>query len=494
MEKHNRMLLLSIDQGTTSTRAMVFEHTGKPVSSHQISFQQYFPNNGWVEHDPKEIWQTTLECCQQAMKRANAAAKDIAAIGISNQRETTILWDKKTGEAVYPAIVWQDRRTAETCEKLAQCDDIKKMISEKTGLLLDPYFSATKIAWILDHVPEARKRAEAGELLCGTVDAFLLWKFTEGKVFATDATNASRTLLFNIHTQQWDNELLALFNIPKKILPAVLDSNARFGETTLLGGVIPITGIAGDQQAAMIGQACFTPGMMKSTYGTGCFVVVNTGKEAVHSRHHLLSTIAYRINGEVTYALEGSIFCAGVGMQWLTQNLKLLASAGDSEKIMQETLDTDGVYFIPAFTGLGAPHWNADARAAIVGITRDTQSAHIVRAALEAVCYQTRDLIEAIKEDFMMPIQVLHVDGGMTKNNVFLQFLADMVNVPVARNICIETSALGAAMLAGLGVGIHHSLQDITHCIQSEKAIIPITHFDREKKYHAWQRAVKRVL
>lgn len=490
--------LLAIDQGTTSTRAMIFDARGNVISSHQISFQQFFPKNGWVEHNPDEIWQTTVDCCNNVIEKAKKMVGDtvnIKAIGISNQRETTIAWDKKTGTAIYPAIVWQDRRTAEFCAQLSKNKNLADMISDKTGLLIDPYFSATKINWILDNVDNARLRAENGELLFGTIDTFLLWKFTNGKSFFTDATNASRTLLFNIHTQQWDDELLSIFRIPKKILPAVLDSNAYFGETTLFGNTIPITGIAGDQQAATIGQACFNPGMIKSTYGTGCFVVLNTGRQPIKSRHQLLTTIAYRINNEVTYALEGSIFCAGVGIKWLIDNLKLISSPAESEKLIQNIQNTNGVYFVPAFTGLGAPYWDPHARAAILGITRDTQIPHIVRAALEAVCYQTVDLIRAIQEDYSESLKILHVDGGMTKNNWLLQFLSDMLNLPVARHYCIETSALGAALLAGLGAGVYRNLDEITQLFSAEKTFLPhFTELERKQYHTGWQRAVSTVL
>lgn len=488
--------ILAIDQGTTSTRAIVFDDEGKQLGSAQIKFKQYFPNDAWVEHDPAEIWQTTIDCCKNAIANANLTSDKIAAIGISNQRETTIVWDKKTGEPIYPAIVWQDRRTAILCKKLAIDKKISQMVSEKTGLLIDPYFSATKIACILDNIPNARTRAEKGELAFGTIDTFLLWKFTDGKSFYTDATNASRTLLFNIHTQQWDDELLLLFNIPKKILPEVLDSNAHFGVTkkSLLGNEIPITGIAGDQQCAVIGQACFESGMMKSTYGTGCFVVLNTGKQAIKSQHRLLTTVAYRLNNQVTYALEGSIFCAGVGMQWLTDNLKLIASPEDSEKLSSSINNTGGVYFVPAFTGLGAPYWNPDARAAITGITRDTQISHIVRAALEAVCYQTLDLIRAIQDDFPENLKMLRVDGGMTKNNWMLQFLSNMSDLEVARHHCIETSALGAAFLAGLGAGIYKSLDEIQRIVYCEKTFTPcFSDLERQEFYAGWKNAVRRV-
>lgn len=487
--------LLAIDQGTTSTRAIIFDATGKTISSHQISFKQYFPNDAWVEHDPAEIWNSVLQCCVNAIKKAALCAKNIIAIGISNQRETTIIWDKKTGEPIYPAIVWQDRRTAKHCHQISQDKKIMNIVSEKTGLLIDPYFSATKIAWILDHVPDARNRAEKEELAFGTIDTFLLWKFTDGKSFFTEATNASRTLLFNIHTQKWDDELLEIFTIPKNGLPDVLDSNAHFGVTTVLGSSIPITGIAGDQQAAMIGQACFKKGMIKSTYGTGCFVLLNTGKQAIKSRHRLLTTIAYQINRETTYALEGSIFSAGTGMQWIVNNLKLIASPNESEKIIEDCASTQGVYFVPAFTGLGAPYWDPDARAAILGMTRDTQIPHIVRAALEAVCYQTVDLMRAIQEDFSSEFQMLRVDGGMTKNNWLLQFLSNMLNLKVMRHCCVETSAFGAALLAGLGAGVYKNLSDIAALIAFEKTFLPkFSENEIETHYTGWKKAVTQVL
>lgn len=484
--------LLAIDQGTTSTRALIFDTQATLICSHQIAFSQYFPQNGWVEHDPEEIWQTTFDCCEKVLQEI--PCEKIAAIGISNQRETTIIWDKKTGEPIYPAIVWQDRRTAKYCETLSKDEKIKQLVSDKTGLLIDAYFSASKISWILDHVDHARTRAEKGELAFGTIDTFLLWKLTNGKSFATDATNASRTLLFNIHTQQWDDDLLNIFNIPKNLLPLVLDSNAHFGDTAVFDKPIAITGIAGDQQAATIGQACFKPGMMKSTYGTGCFMVLNTGKTVIKSTHHLLSTIAYRLNGIVTYALEGSIFSAGTGIQWLKENLKIITSAKETEQLAQQVPDTHGVYFIPAFTGLGAPYWKPDARAAIVGITRETEIAHIVRAALESIAYQTRDLLLAIEEDSRHSIEILRVDGGMTKNTWLLQFLADMLGCAVVRNTCVETSALGAALLAGLGANIYKNLEEIEQLIHAEAVVAPAMSDEiREKNYAEWQVAVRRV-
>lgn len=489
--------LLAIDEGTTSTRAVIFDLSGKVCASHQISLKQYFLNDAWIEHDPLEIWESTLLCCKTAIEKAGISAKKIAAIGITNQRETTIIWDRKTGKPIYPAIVWQDRRTQSRCKLLSDDKNISASVLKKTGLIIDPYFSATKISWILDHVPDARKRAKKGELAFGTIDTYLLWQLTNGNSFYTDATNASRTMIFNIHTQSWDDELLSLFDIPAQLLPTVLDSNAHFGITqkTVLGAEIPITGIAGDQQAATIGQACFETGMMKATYGTGCFVVLNTGNEAILSHNRLLTTIAYRINNQVTYALEGSIFCAGAVMQWLRDNLKFFTQASESEKIIANINHTNGVYFVPAFTGLGAPHWNPTARAALVGMTRDTEIPHIVRAALESVCYQTADLLFAMKEDFEKPFNRLHVDGGMSENNWLLQYLSNVLQLPVMRPKNIETTALGAAFLAALGSGIFRNLSDISKLISEDKVFIPtLSAASMENFYQGWKKAIQRVL
>lgn len=488
--------ILAIDQGTTSTRAIIFSREGKIISQHQQEIKQYFPQEGWVEHDPEEIWRTTLVCCQEALTKANLLAKQIAAIGISNQRETTLIWDRKTGKTLYPAIVWQDRRTTEFCEQHA--DHAREInINEKTGLLLDPYFSATKIAWILDHVAGARQRAEQGELAFGTIETFLLWHLTAGKCHFTDATNASRTLLFNIHTQKWDPELLQFFAIPPSLLPEVLDNNAHFGivEPSLLGHAIPITGMAGDQQAATFGQACFQPGMIKSTYGTGCFVLVNTGDKCVVSRNKLLATIAYRLNGKVAYGLEGSIFVAGAAVQWLRDALHLIAKAQETQELAAMIPDTGGVYLVPAFTGLGAPYWDPKARGALLGLTRNTGIPHIVRAALEAVCYQTRDLLQAMGSDYKGTITTLRVDGGMVTNNWLLQFLADILNTPVERAAITETSALGAAFLAGLGAGIYTSLAEINTLWSSDKVFTASMDANkRENLYQNWQHAVKKIV
>lgn len=489
--------LLAIDQGTTSSRALLFTQEGKPQATHHIQLTQYYPHEGWVEHDAEEIWRSTLACCQEVIAKSQVSSADIAAIGISNQRETTILWDRRTGKPVYHAIVWQDRRTADYCHDLLKKPGISSMIQQKTGLLIDPYFCASKIRWLCDHIPGLQVAIEQGHIAFGTVDTYLLWQLTGGKVHATDVTNASRTLLFNIHTQQWDDELLDLFDISTKILPQVKDSNAHFGVTDaeLLGASIPITGIAGDQQAAMVGQACFTKGMIKSTYGTGCFIMLNTGNEVVNSTHQLLSTIAYRINGQVTYALEGSIFVAGAAVQWLRDALHLFHSASETESLAQSIKSTRGVYLVPAFTGLGAPYWDPLARGAIFGLTRDTSIADIARAALEAVCYQTFDLLDAMRQDFKESMQTLRVDGGMIANDWLLQFLADVLSVPVERPQCVETSALGAAYLAGLGVGLYSSLEQIISNWQVNLSCYPVMEsHHREALLAGWHLAIKRVI
>ena len=488
--------LLAIDQGTTSSRAIIFSPTGEPVSLHQIDLQTFYPNEAWVEQDPEEMWTKTYACCVEALKKINLTAKDIAAIGISNQRETTIIWDKKTGKAIYPAIVWQDRRTSSFCREWAQ-HKITATLQDKTGLLLDPYFSATKIIWILDHVPSAREKAERGELAFGTVDTYLLWRLTNGQSHATDATNASRTLLFNIRTQRWDKSILDAFNIPENILPTVKDSSANFGSTSKewFGEAIPIAGIAGDQQAATVGQACFAPGMVKSTYGTGCFMLLNTGSLVVQSKHRLLTTVAYRLDNQVTYGLEGSIFCAGATVKWLRDTLKIIKTAAETEALARLVEDTQGVYFVPAFTGLGAPYWHPEARGALLGLTRNSDVRHITRAALEAVCYQTYDLLAAMMKDGVTQLKTLRVDGGMVVNQWLLQFLADILNLDVQRSQCIETSALGVAYLAGLQIGMFQSLDEIANLWQSDKTCQP-TMSDEVRKhlYQGWQQAVNKVI
>jgi len=465
--------ILSIDQGTTSSRAMLFDANGRAAFTAQREFTQYFPRDGWVEHDPEEIWNTTLAVVREALEHAGQQRFSVAAIGITNQRETTVVWDRTSGEAVYNAIVWQDRRTAGFCDGLRQQGQ-EATVSAKTGLLLDPYFSGTKINWILDNVDGARRRAENGELAFGTIDSFLIWRLTGGKSHVTDATNASRTLLFNIHQQGWDAELLQMLSIPDSLLPAVLDCAADFGVTSkaLLGAQIPIAGVAGDQQAALVGQACFEPGMIKSTYGTGCFMVLNTGEQALSSSNKLLTTVGYRLNGKTSYALEGSIFVAGAAVQWLRDGLGIIQSAQQTEALAASLESNHGVYLVPAFTGLGAPHWDPDARGAIFGITRDTGPAQLVRATLESVCYQTFDLLEAKRRDGLTPTR-LRVDGGMVQNNWLCQFLADLLGIVVERPEQTETTALGAAYLAGLQVGVFGSLDDIASRWQVNREFAP---------------------
>ncbi len=488
--------LLSIDQGTTSTRAIIFNQAGQPISLHQMELTQYFPHPGWVEHDPEEIWQSTLTCCKSALKKANLSAADITAIGITNQRETTVVWDRTTGKTVHRAIVWQDRRTTDFCQALHHAGH-EAIVQEKTGLLLDPYFSASKIAWVLDHVPGARAQAEKGMLAFGTIDSFLLWRLTQGTRHATDVTNASRTQLFNIHTLQWDSSLLELFNVPSSMLPEVFDNTAEFGVThaSLFGHEIPIAAVAGDQQSALIGQTCFQPGMVKSTYGTGTFLVVNTGDQAVISKNRLLTTIAYRLKGKICYAIEGSIFSSGSTIQWLRDQLQLIKNASETEQLAASLPDNGGVYFVPAFTGLGAPYWRPAARASIEGLTRDSQAAHIVRAALEAVAYQTRDLLNAILADSPMTLAEIRVDGGMVVNNWLMQFLADMLHLPVLRPKISETTALGVAYLAGLQMGVFESLQEISALWQCEQNYTPRMNVEvAEGLYQSWELAVRKVL
>lgn len=487
--------LLAIDQGTTSTRAMLFDPQGHALFTAQREFAQHFPQDGWVEHAPQDIWETTKTVTAEAIEAATNQNLSIAATGITNQRETTMVWDRETGETLYNAIVWQDRRTADTCRTLREAGH-ENTVRRKTGLLLDPYFSASKIAWILDHVEGARQRAEQGRLAFGTVDCFLIWKLSGGKVHATDATNASRTLLFNIHEQSWDQELMDIFGIPHSMLPEVRDCAADYGaiDRRLFGQRIPIAGVAGDQQAALIGQACFKPGMAKSTYGTGCFVVMNTGEQAVQSQHKLLTTVAYRLAGVTHYAIEGSIFVAGAAVQWLRDGLGIIESAGEVEAYARQQKDNAGVYMVPAFTGLGAPYWDPDARGAIFGLTRDTGVAQIVRATLESIGYQTVDLLDAMRQDAIAPGE-LRVDGGMVRNNWLCQFLADVLAVPVRRPEVTETTALGAAYLAGLQVGVFDSVEDIAARWKIDRAFEPdMASENREKLLQGWGRAVSRVL
>jgi len=488
-------VILAIDQGTTSSRTLVFNASGDILYSSQLEFPQIYPADGWVEHDPEAIWSTTLATLKDAIQYASKMDADIAGIGITNQRETTLVWDRASGQPVYNAIVWQDRRTADICRSIKSKYD-ETQLSEKTGLLLDPYFSSTKAAWILDHVDGARDRADRGELAFGTVDAFLIYRLTGGRVHATDATNASRTNLFNIHSSEWDPELLDLFNVPASILPEVKDCADDYGHTDpdIVGASIPILGVAGDQQAAAIGQTCFDPGDIKSTYGTGCFVILNTGADCLKSRNKLLSTICYRLNGQTTYALEGSIFIAGAAVQWLRDGLKIIQSSPETEAMPASLEHNHGVYLVPAFTGLGAPHWDPDARGAITGITRDTSPEHIARAAVESVCYQTRDLFAAMAEDGVTPSS-LRVDGGMVHNSWMVQFLSDILAIPVDRPKVLETTALGAAYLAGLQAGVYDSLADLSNNWKKEIAFTPqMAKEERQQLVQGWQQAVQRVL
>jgi len=490
--------VLAIDQGTTSSRAMVFGADLSVKAVAQAEFPQHFPASGWVEHDPDDIWNSTVAVCRDALKKANLAHKDIAAIGITNQRETTVVWDRATGQAVHRAIVWQDRRTAEICARL-KSEGHEPAITAKTGLIIDPYFSGTKVAWILDNVPGARARADRGELLFGTVDCYLLWRLTGGKVHATDATNASRTLLFNIHTGAWDDDLLKLLRVPRAMLPEVKDSSHRFGETVpdLFGGGIAIAGIAGDQQAATIGQACFTPGMIKSTYGTGCFALLNTGTTPVASKNKLLTTIAYQLGGKRTYALEGSIFVAGSAVQWLRDGLKVIKQAADTGPLAEKSDSAQSVYLVPAFVGLGAPYWNPRVRGALFGLTRNTGPAELAHAALESVCYQTFDLREAMRADWPggQAANVLRVDGGMTASDWTMQRLADLLDAPVDRPVVQETTALGAAYLAGLAAGVYPEPEKFADHWRLERRFKPnMSAATRERKLKGWARAVKGVL
>ncbi len=487
--------LLAIDQGTTSSRAIVFDARGVRVSTGQQEFRQHYPADGWVEHDPEEIWASTLAVCREAIAKAGITAADIAGIGITNQRETTVVWERATGKPLYNAIVWQDRRTADECQQL-RAGGHEAMVKQKTGLLLDPYFSATKIAWILDNVPGARARAERGELAFGTIDTFLLWRLTGGASHLTDATNASRTLLFDIHAQQWDPELLALLRVPAAVLPQVRDCASDFGLTRAewFGGQVPVLGMAGDQQAALIGQSCFEPGMVKSTYGTGCFMVMNTGDKVVSSQNRLLSTVGYRLGGKTTYALEGSIFVAGAAVQWLRDGLQLIRSASETEALARATGDAGGVYLVPAFTGLGAPYWDPRARGAIFGLTRDTGIGQIVTAGLQSVCYQTADLMAAMEADGAQKPRALRVDGGMVVNSWLVQFLADILGVEVDRPVVTETTALGAAYLAGLSAGLFASPAAIAGLWQCERQFLPeMPAGRRDQLYRGWLDAVRRV-
>jgi len=486
--------LLAIDQGTTSSRAIVFDSAGSIQSVAQLEFTQHFPQDGWVEHNPEDIWDSTLAVVSQTLVNAGLKAQEITAIGITNQRETTIVWDAVTGKPIANAIVWQDRRTTDFCQSLTD-QGLGSKITEKTGLLIDPYFSASKIKWLLDNVDGARALANEGRLRFGTVDSFLLWRLTDGQKHFTDATNASRTMLYDIHKGCWDPELLALFDVPASMLPEVLDSSADFGVSSekLLGAAIPIRGMAGDQQAALFGQACFQKGMVKSTYGTGCFMMINSGCTALRSNNRMLTTIAYQLQGKPTYAIEGSIFVAGAAVQWLRDGIKLIQHASETEKYAEITEDTGGVYMVPAFTGLGAPYWDPKARGAILGLTRDTGIAEIVTACLQSICYQTKDLMRAMENDGAK-LSSLRVDGGMVGNNWLVQFLSDNLALPVERPQVTETTALGVAYLAGLGCGVYKSLEEISEQWRCDKRFVPkMDKSRREALYLGWRDAVERV-
>jgi glycerol kinase len=489
--------VLALDQGTTSSRAIVFAADLAIRGLAQREFAQFYPASGWVEHDPEDIWRTTVETARQAIAGAGVAARDIAAVGITNQRETCLVWDRRTGKPIHRALVWQDRRTADMCRTMKEAGH-EPMVTAKTGLLLDPYFSATKIAWLLDHVDGARALAEAGHLAFGTVDSFLIWRLTGGRVHATDATNASRTLLYDIAKGAWDDDLLKLFGIPRAMLPEVRDSNGDYGttEASILGAALPILGVAGDQQAATIGQACFSPGMIKSTYGTGCFAVLNTGEMPVPSKNRLLTTVAYQLDGKRTYALEGAIFIAGAAVQWLRDGLKIIASAPESGALAGNADDGQDVYLVPAFVGLGAPYWQPEARGALFGLTRGTGPAEVARAALEAVCFQTRDLLEAMHGDWDARAKsVLRVDGGMVASDWTMQRLADILDAPVERPVVQETTALGAAWLAGHKAGVWPDAEGFGKLWKLDRAFSPaLGAVERERKYAGWKRSVSAVL
>ncbi|MDM1557140.1 glycerol kinase GlpK [Chryseobacterium indologenes] len=491
----NEKLILALDQGTTSSRAILFNHSGEIKYVSQKDFRQIFPTPGWVEHDPNEIWSSQISVAAEIIAKAGISGLEVAAIGITNQRETTIVWDKETGEPIYNAIVWQDRRTSKYCDELKE-QGHAEIIKEKTGLVLDAYFSATKLKWILDNVEGAREKAEAGKLCFGTVDTWLVWKLTRGKMFITDVSNASRTMLLNIHTLEWDQDLLNLFNIPKAILPEVKQSSEIYGETatTLFSTKIPIAGIAGDQQAALFGQMCINPGMVKNTYGTGCFLLMNTGKEAVSSKNNLLTTVAWKINGEVNYALEGSVFVGGAAIQWLRDGLKLIHSSDEVNDLAASVEDNGGVYFVPALTGLGAPHWDQYARGTIVGITRGTTDGHIARATLEGIAFQVYDIVKSMEADSGRASLELRVDGGASASNLLMQIQSDLFGFKITRPKTLETTALGAAYLAGLAVGYWKNIDEIQAQWIVDKDFHP--QLEKEKvdaMVHSWNKAVSRA-
>ncbi len=489
----NKKYILALDQGTTSSRAIIFDRGGNITSLSQKEFTQHFPSPGWVEHDAEEIWDTQLQVAKDAIQKAGLTAKEIATIGITNQRETTVLWDKETGKPIYNAIVWQDRRTSEFCDKLKE-QGLTQAVKNKTGLIIDAYFSGSKIKWILDNVKGARNKANQGKLAFGTIDSWLIWNLTKGKKHITDITNASRTMIFNIHDQSWDKELLEILTIPERMLPKVVPSSEVVAETDkdIFSEPIPISGIAGDQQAASFGQMCLEEGMIKNTYGTGCFIVLNTGNKPVESKNNLLTTVLYKMNGQTAYALEGSIFIGGAVVQWLRDGLGVIKNSSEIEKLAKTEKDNGGVYLVPAFAGLGAPHWNQYARGTLIGLTRGTTAGHIARAALESIAYQTMDVLEAMKNDSDLDIQELRVDGGASENNSLMQFQSDLINTYVTRPEITETTALGAAYLAGLAVSYWDNIKDIQNNWQVDKIFKPNKHDKIKEFYKDWQRAIKR--
>ena len=493
--RNRKKFIVAIDQGTTSSRAILFNNQGKSLFKSQLEFKQYFPKNGWVEHNPEEIWNKTKKVLLDVINKSKRLKGDILTIGITNQRETTILWDRISGKSVYNAIVWQDRRTSDFCKKY-RSNKIERLINRKTGLLIDPYFSGTKIKWIIENVPKAKKLLRRKQLLFGTIDTFLLWRLTKGKIHATDATNASRTMLYNINTNQWDKQILKSLKIPSHILPLIKNSSDNFGKThrSITGKSYPITGVVGDQQAATIGQCCFEKGSVKSTYGTGAFVIMNTGSKKIYSKNRLLTTVCYRLNDKSTYALEGSIFIAGAGVQWARDKMKLIKKAKDTEKVIKSLKSNNGVYLVPAFVGLGAPYWDSKARGVLSGLTRNTGPKEIIRAIIESTAYQSHDLFEAMKKDGLKP-KIIKVDGGMVKNNWFSQFLSDILNIKIYRSKIDETTALGAAFMAGLQIGVFKSLSDISKRWRLNRKFIPkIKNSERLNLLKGWSQAMRRTL
>lgn len=493
--KNRKKFIVAIDQGTTSSRAILFNTQGKSLFKSQLEFRQFFPKNGWVEHNPEEIWNKTKKVLMDVINKSKRFNGDILTVGITNQRETTILWDRVSGKPIYNAIVWQDRRTADFCKKY-RSSKRERLINKKTGLLIDPYFSGTKIKWIIENVSKAKQLLKKKQLLFGTVDTFLLWRLTKGEIHATDATNASRTMLYNINTNQWDNQILRSLKIPSHILPVIKNSSDNFGRThkSITGSSYPITGVVGDQQAASIGQCCFEKGSIKSTYGTGAFVLMNTGSKKIYSKNRLLTTVCYRLNNKSTYALEGSIFIAGAGVQWARDKMKLIKKANETEKVIKSLKNNSGVYLVPAFAGLGAPHWDSKARGVLSGLTRNTGPKEIIRAIIESTAYQSHDLFEAMKKDGLKP-KIFKVDGGMIKNNWFAQFLSDVLNVRIYRSRIDETTALGAAFMAGLQIGVFKSLSDISKRWKLNRKFIPkMKNSERLNLLEGWSQAMRRTL